>query len=181
MSRWAVFILAAAVGLGLGVGAAWLTREGPPEPRGLDPTPDADLVGEPRPDFEHASLDGRHVRAADFDGRVLLVNFWATWCAPCVREMPLLQEVFEAHDGELHIVGIALDDPGAVRDFAEELGITYPVLVGTGDVMRTNRNWGNTAGALPYTVLVDREGMIRWQHFGEMTEAELEDAVREWL
>ncbi|NKI33577.1 TlpA family protein disulfide reductase [Wenzhouxiangella sp. XN79A] len=177
MNRMIRFAAVAVIGLALGAGFAWLTRGQPPAP---DPegAPDAARVGDPRPDFRHAALDGRYVEAADFDGRPLLINFWATWCAPCVREMPLLDDFAEQEADRLAVIGIAIDDPGAVAPFVEELGVDYPILVGTTDVMRTQRRFGNTAGLLPYTVLVDADGTIAWQFLGEVKPEHLEREVR---
>ncbi|TVQ34576.1 MAG: TlpA family protein disulfide reductase [Wenzhouxiangella sp.] len=171
-----LFILVAVTGLAGGVGLAFLTRPEPP-PVGVNGA----AVGDPRPPFRHGSLDGTWVSADDFKDQLMLVNFWATWCAPCRREMPLLQDISLTHAGELTVIGIAIDDPGPVRDFVEELGISYPVLVGAADVLATQRAWGNSAGALPYTVLVDREGIIRWQHLGEVTADELAPILDQWL
>jgi peroxiredoxin len=129
----------------------------------------AALVGKPRPPFTLGASDGRIVSAEDFDGDVLLVNFWATWCAPCRKEMPMLDEVHGQYaDRGLAVVGIALDDVARAREFAEGLGIGYTILVGAGDVMATGLAWGNRAGLLPYTVLVDRDGIVRWAHLGEI-------------
>ena len=177
MSRTVRFAAVAVIGLALGAGFAWLTRGQPPAP---NPTgaPDAAEVGDPRPDFRHAALDGRFVEAADFDGRPLLINFWATWCAPCVREMPLLDDFAASEADRLAVVGIAIDEPGAVAPFVEELGVDYPILVGTTDVMTTQRRYGNTAGLLPYTVLVDADGTIAWQFLGEVKPEHLEREVR---
>jgi thiol-disulfide isomerase/thioredoxin len=169
MRQVGLIALVALVGLLIGVGTAWMLRPAAPEPV----SDSGAEVGDYRPPFRHGDLDGQWISADDFDGQILLVNFWATWCAPCRREMPVLQDASQAHDGEVSIVGIAMDDPGAVRDFVEELGISYPILVGSTDVLNTQRAWGNRSGALPYTVLVDREGYIRWQHLGEVTGEEL--------
>jgi thiol-disulfide isomerase/thioredoxin len=177
MHRSLKFVLVAAIGLGLGAGFAWLTRGQPPQPNPQG-VPDAAAVGDVRPDFRHASMDGRFVEAGDFDGTPLLVNFWATWCAPCVREMPLLDEFAEAEAERLNVVGIAIDDPGAVGPFVEELGIDYPILVGTTDVMTTQRRFGNPQGLLPYTVLVGADGTILWQFLGEVKPDHLEREVR---
>ncbi len=176
MSRTLLFLSVAVLGLALGVGLAWL-KQPAPAPVGVSGA----SVGDPRPDFRHPGLDGQWVSAADFDGQLLLVNFWATWCAPCRREMPALQAVSERHAGRLAVVGIAIDDVAAVRDFVAELGIGYAIAVGAGDALQTQRAWGNSAGALPYTVLVDAAGIIRWQHLGEVTEDELEALVTDWL
>ena len=171
-----LYMLAALVGLSLGAVFAWTTRPAPPSP-GLEGA----AIGDFRPDFRHAGLDGQWLEAGDFDGQLLLVNFWATWCAPCRREMPVLQTASEVHAGTLAVLGLAIDDPEPVRRFVDDLGIGYPIAVGNADIMATQRAWGNSAGALPYTVLVDREGVIRWRHLGEVTEAELAEVLAAWL
>jgi thiol-disulfide isomerase/thioredoxin len=176
MKTVALVVLVALVGLALGVGVAWFTRPAPPPP-GLTGA----AVGDARPGFRHGDLHGQWVEASDFDGQLLLVNFWATWCAPCRREMPALQEASRRHGNQLAVVGIAMDDPVPVADFVNELGVDYTILVGSTDVINTQRAWGNSAGALPYTVLVDRQGVIRWQHLGEVTAMELEEVLTNWL
>lgn len=81
----------------------------------------------------------------------------------------MLNEVHAAYaPAGLAVVGIALDDVQRARDFAESLGIDYTILVGAQDVMATGLAWGNRAGLLPYTVLVDRDGVVRWTHLGEL-------------
>lgn len=166
-------VMVALLGLSLGSGLAWLTRESPTP----QPATDGAAVGDPHPGFSHASLDGGTIDASEFEGRPFLVNFWATWCAPCRREMPVLQEAGERHAGSLAIIGLALDDAEPVSAFVDDLGIDYPIAVGSDDVMRTQRAWGNSTGALPYTVLVDGDGEIRWRHHGEVSEEELDEAL----
>ena len=126
-----------------------------------------DLVGTHRPEFRLGSSTGTFVTPSDFAGKTLLINFWATWCAPCLEEMPMLMGLQAEYgvDG-LQVVGIALDDVQRVRDFVAKLGIDYPVLVGSVDVMDTNRDYGNLTGLLPYSVLVDKSGVIQWQYSG---------------
>jgi thiol-disulfide isomerase/thioredoxin len=109
---------------------------------------------------------------------MLLLNFWATWCKPCVEEMPMLSALQSDWSGRgLQIVGIALDDPERAGSFAEELQVQYPILVGRADVVLTGRRYGNSSGMLPFSVLVDRDGLIRWTHLGalqrEVVEQEL--------
>lgn len=176
MKSLAGFAVVAILGLVLGIGMAWMTRSPPPVPN-PEGAPDAAALGDPRPDFSHAGIDGRQWQAADFDGQPLLVNFWATWCAPCVREMPLLDDYAAAHSDRLAVIGIAIDEPGQVRGFIEELGIDYPILVGTSDVMATQRRFGNAAGMLPFTVLVGADGTIAWQHLGELDAEDLAEHV----
>lgn len=129
----------------------------------------AALIGKARPPFTLGASDGQRISAGDFDGQVMLINFWATWCTPCREEMPMLNELqAELGPSGLAVVGIALDDVARARDFAAQLGIDYTILVGAGDVMAIGRVYGNQAGVLPYTVLVDREGVVRWTYLGEL-------------
>lgn len=138
-----------------------------------------DLLGQRRPDFTLSDLHGNAVSASDFDGRVWLVNFWATWCAPCVEEMPMLSRLQQEYAGQgLKIVGIALDDAERAREFAAELAIRYTVLVGKTDVVLTGRRFGNATGMLPFSVLIDSGGVIRWTHLGALSGEELQRQIQ---
>lgn len=148
------------------------------------PAPET-LVGQRRPDFRLADAAGNPVAAADFDGHVLLLNFWATWCAPCVEEMPMLSRLQRDYaERGLRVVGITVDDPVRARSFAEGLGLEYPVLFGPGSfeagvsgagaAMLVGRRYGNASGMLPYSVLIDAAGIVRWTHLGAVTREQLE-------
>jgi len=151
----------------------------------IAPGPRADdLVGQRRPDFTLSDVRGAMVSADDFDGRVWLVNFWATWCAPCVEEMPMLSRFQRDYaDQGVVVVGIALDDAQRAAEFAIELGIDYPLLVGKTDVVLTGRRFGNATGMLPFSVLIDASGIIRWTQLGalsrEALEAQIESLTRD--
>jgi thiol-disulfide isomerase/thioredoxin len=133
------------------------------------------LLGQRRPDFSLADATGQWVSADSFNGQVLLVNFWATWCKPCVEEMPMLAQVQQDYAGQgVAVIGIALDDPRRAQEFARELGIGYPVLFGRADAMVVGRRYGNRSGMLPYSVLVDSGGVIRWTRLGILDRGELE-------
>lgn len=123
-----------------------------------------------RPDVSMADLD-KEVRAiSEWDGEVLLVNFWATWCPPCLREIPVFIDLQDELDEQgFQVIGIAIDDRKAVQDFADTMGITYPVLVGQDDGIEASKAFGNRLGALPFTAIVDRDGVIVYKHRGEMT------------
>lgn len=145
-------------------------------------SPGGVVVGSQRPDFRLGSSAGDIVTANDFSGQVLLLNFWATWCEPCRREMPLLMQLQERYGARgLQVVGVALDDVKKARDFAHEYGISYPILVGAGDVMETSLAFGNVHGVLPYSVLVDRSGVIRWQYIGEFPSTDIATLLEEYL
>lgn len=141
-----------------------------------------DVVGQPRPGFRHADLSGRAVSAADFDGQVLLVNFWASWCKPCVEEMPMLSDLQRRYGDEgFRVVGIAVDDPERAADFAGGMDLAYPVLLGEADTVVTGRRFGNATGMLPYSALVDRDGTIRWVHLGALETRSLDLEVKKLL
>ena len=153
-----------------------------PTPEAVYLSANSDLVGSYRPDFHLGSSTGEFVTPSDFAGKTLLINFWATWCEPCRKEMPMLNDL-QAQYGPagLQVIGIALDDVQSVRDFAEKLGITYTILVGEADVMETNRAYGNVTGMLPFSVLVDKEGVIRWQYAGEIQQDEISNLFDDLL
>jgi len=166
MQRFLMILVAiAALAGGLYLSAS-LSR---PTPEAVYLSANEDLVGSFRPDFRLGSSNGAFVTPEDFAGKTLLINFWATWCEPCRKEMPMLNELqAEYGTAGLQVIGIALDDVQNVRDFAEKLGISYPILVGATDVMETNRAYGNVTGMLPFSVLVDKDGVIQWQFAGEI-------------
>lgn len=150
-------------------------RQGyPPTSEALAANQLEDLLGQRRPDFELDDLNGAAVSAADFDGKIMLVNFWASWCKPCIEEMPMLVRLQHNYAGRgVQVVGIALDDPPKAREFVSELAINYPILVGSIDTVLASRRYGNRAGMLPYTVLVGADGIIRWAYLGALDQDEL--------
>jgi peroxiredoxin len=149
----------------------------PADPASIQPEPAAaaELLGQRRPDFILADATGQAVSIDRFNGRVLLVNFWATWCAPCVEEMPMLSQLQRDYAAQgFSVVGIALDEPQRAREFAEELGIDYPLLFGLADAVVVGRRYGNATGMLPYSVLVDASGVIRWTRLGVLDRSQVE-------
>jgi thiol-disulfide isomerase/thioredoxin len=102
------------------------------------------------------------------------VNFWATWCAPCREEIPELTKIQEKYAANgVQIVGIALDNVLKVREYAKEMRIEYPLLIGFGETLGLARDLGNSAGVLPFTVVLDRTGKLVHAHAGAITEASL--------
>lgn len=140
------------------------------------------LLGNIRPDFQLASNAGEFVSPADYTGKTMLINFWATWCEPCRKEMPMLMDLQRQYGSSgLQVVGIALDDAQSVRNFVETYGISYPVLVGSEDVFTTSTAYGNEEGVLPYSVLVDKTGVVRWQYAGIIQHAEIIKLLSDFL
>lgn len=125
-----------------------------------------------------ADLSGRPRRLSEWQGRVLVLNFWATWCAPCREEIPLLMATREKYSPNgLEIVGIAIDLAAKVGEYARSMGISYPILVAGAGGLDLMRKLGNAAGGLPYTVFVDRRGGIAQRKLGALRRPELEAAV----
>lgn len=176
MRGWRLWVSVVVFGFLLGTALAWLTNQASESESGA--APESGLaIGDPHPGFALPTPGGEQVDAERFAGRAMLVNFWATWCAPCRREMPVLQAASDNHGDALAVVGIALDDPDPVRRFIDELGIDYTILVGQDAVLDAQRAWGNEVGAMPYTVLVGPQGKVRWLHYGEVTAEELDEAL----
>ena len=140
------------------------------------------LLGGLRPDFQLGSNTGELVTPADFSGKTVLINFWATWCAPCRQEMPMLMDLQRQYGTSgLQVIGIALDDAQSVRNFVKTYGISYPILVGSEDVFVTSAAYGNEEGVLPYSVLVDKTGVVRWQYAGIIQHEEIKKLLSELL
>ncbi len=120
--------------------------------------------GQLPPEFSLPDLDGVDTSLADFEGKVVVLDLWATWCPPCRKEIPFLVQLYEEFkDQGLVVVGVGLDRGGAptLAPFAEENGITYPILVGDGDVQAT---YGVTG--IPTTFVIGRDGRIAAKHVG---------------
>lgn len=118
--------------------------------------------------------DGRARSLASFRDRTLILNFWATWCAPCVDEMPELVELQNEFDpAKLQILGISIDSPSNVRAFAEKYNITYPLLLAGMNGSELARRFGNQTGGLPFTVLVTPSGAVQKTYLGRLKMEEL--------
>jgi peroxiredoxin len=137
-------------------------------------------LDEPAPDFALETLDGDTVRLAELRGRVVLVNFWATWCPPCRLEMPGFQDVWEDYrERGVTILGLSVDRGlrSDVEDWVRQRGITYPIGFPTGSTVRA---YGG-AGVLPTSVLINREGRIVHRVEGFYAEPALRAAIRRLL
>jgi thiol-disulfide isomerase/thioredoxin len=121
------------------------------------------------------SPDGQPLAAADFRGRPLLLNFWATWCPPCVEELPLLDQFFQSHRGQgWQVLGLAIDQPSAVRAFLARRPLAFPIgLAGLGGT-ELSRELGNSNGGLPFSVLFDRAGRLVERKLGRLQSEDLE-------
>lgn len=112
-----------------------------------------------------------------FRGRPLILNFWATWCAPCVREMPTLQRFHLDHRAKVQVAGIALDSAGPVNAFLKQHPVDFPIGLAGIEGTELLRQLGNDKGLLPYTVVFDAAGHLMHRKLGETNAAELQS----WL
>lgn len=163
-------IVAAAVGAALLFGGVWWWhwQQGTDEVVGVAAE---DVLARPM-----TGLDGESRSLKDWSGQTRLVNFWATWCAPCRVEMPLFQDAYERFgDRGFQVIGIALDEADAVRQFGDDLGITYPLLIVDTDTgMQMMNQFANPTGVVPHSVLLSGDGRILDQHLGPFDEAQLD-------
>lgn len=138
-----------------------------------------------RPEFTLPDLSGTPRHISEFDGQVLVINFWATWCIPCREEIPMLIEAqADLGDEGLQVIGIAVDKRKAAAAFAKRYGINYPVLVDLQKAARVQDAYtqpGDPQAVLPYTVIVDRRGRIRASVAGKLNRKQLEALVQPLL
>jgi len=196
MSRPALRLLAvAAVAGGLGIlashwfGNPWLRTDtgqqalqaiaettAPQPPPGIHPA----RRGDPLPEIRLPGLDGNIVDlAAIAPDRPLLVNVWASWCGPCLDEMPELQRYARSQGADgVQVVGLALDSAEGVRGFLARTPVDYPILLDTPGPADASVRLGNLRGLLPYSVLVDARGTVVRQKLGPFAPGEIEDWAR---
>mgnify|MGYP001821045025 CR=1 FL=1 len=125
--------------------------------------------------FSLADMDGAMRSSSEWAGKARLINFWATWCAPCRREIPLLKQTQEEHgDNNVQVIGIAVDFVDEVNAYAEEAQFNYPVLVGQEDAMAIAEDSGIEFIGLPFTMIVAPSGELIKAHVGEIVESHIE-------
>lgn len=162
-------ILVILIGLGIifrVVLTAWATRAAEPPP----------AIGEKAPFFSLKDLGGKAIRLDDFSGKVMIVNFWATWCVPCRDEMPLLQQFAMEYGQNAVVVGIDLDEPrDLVASYAENYQIGFPILLDEGSKVADRY----LIHGFPTTIFIDAEGRISAIHIGKLSQATLSELSKQ--
>ena len=169
MTRTNWFILGMAV-LAAGVGGYIERRQS---------QPDASIIGQPAPVGSLLDLNGKTHSLNDYRGHRVLLNFWASWCGPCLDEMPALDRAqtrfgggTTAEPGAI-VIGIAMDDPAMARAFLAAHPPHYPILLGDLNEPSTTRQFGDTTAVLPYSVLLGPDGRVLATHTGALSDAEM--------
>jgi peroxiredoxin len=161
-----------ATGFGL-----YLTVFNPGQP-GTPRIKNTSMVGKTRPVFSMKDTSDTPHNIKEWDGKVIMLNFWATWCPPCRREIPAFINLYDKYHGKgLIIVGVALDSKQNAIDFVDPMGINYPIVVGEEDGIALTQAYGNDLGILPYTVIIDRKGVIRHTILHEVSQQEVEQLI----
>lgn len=127
-------------------------------------------------------LDGQTRKLSDYRGKLVLVNFWATWCSPCVAEMPLLMEAQNTYGARgLQVLGPALDDRASIEAFVKKLGISYPIGVDYAQADLAMKQLANDTGALPYSVLISPRGEVLQTFLGGLKKEQLKQLLEPHL
>lgn len=170
--RYSFFALVAILAFGLGI---WLNPErqsGAPEPSAAEA-----IYAIRLPD-----LRNQPQKLDQWRGKVLVVNFWATWCEPCRKEIPLFVQAQEKYSAKgLQFVGISIDQADKTSEFARNFSINYPNLIGTFDTVEISRLAGNKRRVLPFTIVLDRKGQIAATELGGITQEKLEALIKPLL
>jgi thiol-disulfide isomerase/thioredoxin len=126
--------------------------------------------------------DGKLVNTEEWRGKVLVVNFWASWCPPCVEEMPTLDKLqAEFKSQNVLFVGIGIDSPSNIREFLKNTPVSYPIVIGGLEGSNLSKQMGNAQGALPYTVTINANGKASNSKLGKISEDELRNAIKSAL
>ena len=165
-NKWLVLPLALAAGVWLA-----LTR--------YAPQPPAESAVAALWQVGYHDLQGHRQALSQWRGQVVVLNFWASWCAPCREEMPDFDALrTQYRPNGVEFVGIAIDNPASVAQFLQQRPVDYPILIGEGAAHSLARQLGNPSGALPYTIVLDRDGSIALKHLGRLPRATLETTLR---
>lgn len=137
------------------------------------------VKGETLTRLSFPDLNGKPQALAQWHGKVLVINYWATWCVPCRDEMPAFSRLQQVHAGSgVQFVGLSIDDADKVREFQKKTPVGYPLLIAEPSAIALTETLGNAAQGLPFTVVIDRKGQIAATRLGRFKEDELDAVLR---
>jgi len=143
---------------------------------------DDNIVGKTAPDFSLAQLNGGRMNLADYKGKLVVLNFWASWCPPCRAEIPAFVQVQEKYkDKGVSFLGVAIEDKENVAKFIQEVPINYPTSYGVEEAYEVSAQYGNPDGALPYTLVLSPDQIILESYNGQLSEKILEEVIKKHL
>ena len=165
-----LFVAAGAVGLLSAIGARWWRDRRQNTP--LSETADRALWA-----AEFETPTGTSLKLVDFKGKPLVLNFWATWCPPCVEEIPLIDDFFQQNSSKgISVIGLAIDQPGRVKRFVSEFSLAYPIALAGLQGTEFSKILGNESAALPFTLVLDRDGAVFQRKLGRLSA----DEIKNW-
>jgi thiol-disulfide isomerase/thioredoxin len=133
-------------------------------------------------EFTLPDLSGKPRNIKEWQGKVLVINFWATWCPPCLKEMPEFEALHTKYENKgLQFIGIALDDADPVKEFIASKKITYPILLGEDQGTKLAHDLGNIVNTVPFTVIINKKGLVVKSHMGELSREQLLEIVKPLL
>jgi thiol-disulfide isomerase/thioredoxin len=148
----------------------------PPAPAGVKTL----AVGDAASDYTLPDLQGHPTSLAKWHGHAIVLNFWASWCVPCLKEMPMLATFQRDHAAEgVQVVGVAMEQPQSAAAFLKRVDVGYPILTGIDADPVPTTVFGDTAGLLPYSVLIGRDGRILATKLGPLDKGLLDDWLKE--
>lgn len=134
------------------------------------PKKDQANIPPPALEFSLPDLQGRQRAISEWQGKILIINFWATWCPPCLKEIPeFISLQNEFNDKGLQFVGIAVEDKEAIEQYLKTIAINYPILVGGDEAITLSRQLGNIISTVPFSIIVNKQGQIIHRHPGELS------------
>ncbi len=152
------------------------------QPATTQALPAPKILPEQLPSFSMQDTAGNTRNSGEWRGKILIVNFWASWCPPCLEEMPDLIKLQEQYSSQgVQVIGVAIDDQEQAKKFMRDQGINFPVIIGVDDAMELGKKMGNRISTLPYTAIFDQQGKTRYAQPGKISKNDLERLVKTLL
>ena len=159
--------------------AGFLLQQSLSEKGVSDKTITSSVINKPAQEFSMEDLKGNIRNITDWKGKVVLLNFWATWCPPCLKEIPDFIELQNQYKSAgFQIIGIAVDNIEDVTAFATSHGMNYPVIPAETEAIELGQRYGNTIGALPYSVFINQKGDVTHTFMGELSKLKVEEILQ---